>query len=76
MAVIGIDGLPSPGDVGNVLLPYTRAQLSLRLPPTLGAEDAGAALRTLLEKDPPYGAHVGFDFGSSATDWHAPAVAP
>jgi len=76
LAVIGIDGLPSPGDAGNVLLPYTRAQLSLRLPPTLDAEGAGAALRALLEKDPPYGAHVGFDLGSSATGWHAPAVAP
>jgi acetylornithine deacetylase/succinyl-diaminopimelate desuccinylase-like protein len=76
LAVIGIDGLPSPGDAGNVLLPYTRAQLSLRLPPTLDAEGAAAVLRTLLEKDPPYGAHVGFDLGSSATGWHAPAVAP
>ena len=76
LAVIGIDGLPSPGDAGNVLLPYTRAQLSLRLPPTLDAEGAAAALRTLLEKDPPYGAHVGFGLGSSATGWHAPALAP
>ena len=76
LAVIGIDGLPSPGDAGNVLLPYTRAQLSLRLPPTLDAEGAGKALRLLLETDPPYGAHVGFDRGSSATGWHAPAVAP
>src|SRR5271156_5321548 len=42
LAVIGIDGLPSPGDAGNVLLPYTRAQLSLRLPPTLDAEGAAA----------------------------------
>jgi acetylornithine deacetylase/succinyl-diaminopimelate desuccinylase-like protein len=76
LAVIGIDGLPRPGDAGNVLLPYTRAQLSLRLPPTLDAEGAGAALRALLERDPPYGAHVGFDLGSSATGWHAPAVVP
>ena len=27
LAVIGIDGLPSPGDAGNVLLPYTAARL-------------------------------------------------
>jgi acetylornithine deacetylase/succinyl-diaminopimelate desuccinylase-like protein len=76
LAVIGIDGLPSPGDAGNVLLPFTRAQLSLRLPPTLDAEGAGARLRTLLEKDPPYGAHVAFDLGSSATGWNAPPLAP
>jgi acetylornithine deacetylase/succinyl-diaminopimelate desuccinylase-like protein len=76
LAVIGIDGLPSPGDAGNVLLPFTRAQLSLRLPPTLDAEGAGARLRALLEKDPPYGAQVAFDLGSSATGWNAPPLAP
>jgi acetylornithine deacetylase/succinyl-diaminopimelate desuccinylase-like protein len=76
LAVIGIDGLPSPSDAGNVLLPYTRAQLSLRLPPTLDAESASAGLRALLQKDPPYGAHVEFALGSSATGWNAPALAP
>ena len=76
LAVIGIDGLPSPGDAGNVLLPFTRAQLSLRLPPTVDAEGAGARLRALLEKDPPYGAQVAFDLGSSATGWNAPPLAP
>ena len=76
LAVIGIDGLPSPGDAGNVLLPFTRAQLSLRLPPTVDAEGAGAKLRALLEKDPPYGAQVAFDLGSSATGWNAPPLAP
>jgi acetylornithine deacetylase/succinyl-diaminopimelate desuccinylase-like protein len=75
LAVIGIDGLPSPGDAGNVLLPFTRAQLSLRLPPTVDAEGAGARLRSLLEKDPPYGAHVAFDPRSSATGWNAPPLA-
>jgi acetylornithine deacetylase/succinyl-diaminopimelate desuccinylase-like protein len=76
LAIIGIDGLPSPGDAGNVLLPYTRAQLSLRLPPTLDGEAAGALLRALLEKDPPYGAHAEFDPGASATGWNAPPLAP
>ncbi len=37
LAVTGIDGLPQPADAGNVLLPYTTAKLSLRLPPTLDA---------------------------------------
>ncbi len=76
LAVIGIDGLPSPRDAGNVLLPFTRAQLSLRLPPTVDGEGAAARLRALLEKDPPYGAQVAFDLGSSATGWNAPPLAP
>ena len=48
LAVTGIDGLPPPGDAGNVLLPFTSAKLSLRLPPTLDAEAAGATLQRLL----------------------------
>ena len=42
LAVTGIDGLPAPENAGNVLLPYTTAKLSLRLPPTL---DAGRGRR-------------------------------
>ena len=76
LAVTGIAGLPMPGDAGNVLLPFTEAKLSLRLPPTLDAERAGALLRGLLEKDPPYGARVELDLGPGATGWNAPALAP
>jgi acetylornithine deacetylase/succinyl-diaminopimelate desuccinylase-like protein len=76
LAVTGIAGLPLPVDAGNVLLPFTEAKLSLRLPPTLDAERAGALLRTLLEKDPPYGAQVEYAPGSSAVGWNAPPVSP
>ena len=76
LAVTGIAGLPSPGDAGNVLLPFTEAKLSLRLPPVLNAERAGALLRAMLEKDPPYGARVELDLGSSGDGWNAPALAP
>ena len=40
LAVTGIEGLPPPGNAGNVLLPFTTAKLSLRLPPTLDANAA------------------------------------
>jgi acetylornithine deacetylase/succinyl-diaminopimelate desuccinylase-like protein len=76
LAVTGIDGLPKPADAGNVLLPYTTAKLSLRLPPTLDAAAAGATLRALLEKSPPYGAGVKFEVESSAAGWNAPALSP
>ncbi|HEY1259235.1 MAG TPA: M20/M25/M40 family metallo-hydrolase, partial [Stellaceae bacterium] len=74
LAVIGIDGLPVPANAGNVLLPMTAAQLSLRLPPTVDPEAAGAALRRLLEADPPYGAQVSFESGPGAAGWNAPAL--
>jgi acetylornithine deacetylase/succinyl-diaminopimelate desuccinylase-like protein len=76
LAVTGIDGLPTPVNAGNVLLPSTATKLSLRLPPTLNAAAAGVAVRGLLEKNPPYGARVNFEPGSNADGWNAPAISP
>jgi acetylornithine deacetylase/succinyl-diaminopimelate desuccinylase-like protein len=76
LAVTGIDGLPNPASAGNVLLPYTSAKLSLRLPPTLDATGAGQIARKLLEEQPPYGAQVSFDGREGTTGWNAPALAP
>ena len=45
LAVIGMDGYPAPENAGNVLLPYSTAKLSLRLPPTLDAKAAVAAVK-------------------------------
>ena len=39
-------------------------------------ETATAALRHLLEADPPYGASVSFEPDQGATGWNAPATAP
>jgi acetylornithine deacetylase/succinyl-diaminopimelate desuccinylase-like protein len=76
LAVIGADGLPPPGDAGNVLLPFTVLKLSLRLPPTLDAGRAERALTKLLTSDVPYGAEVGFVPGHSMRGWNAPPLAP
>jgi len=66
----------APINAGNVLLPSTVAKLSLRLPPTLDPDAAGDRIRTLLEKDPPYGARIEYEPGSSAAGWNAPALSP
>jgi acetylornithine deacetylase/succinyl-diaminopimelate desuccinylase-like protein len=76
LATIGMDGLPSPGNSGNVLRPFTSARISLRLPPTLDATKAAALVRRLLEADPPYGAEVHLEAPSAASGWNAPALAP
>ena len=76
LAVTGIAGLPLPIDAGNVLLPFTEAKLSLRLPPTLDPDAASNSVRTLLERDPPYGAQIEYEPGSSAAGWNAPALSP
>ena len=61
LAVIGMDGYPAPGNAGNVLLPYSTAKLSLRMPPTLDAKARAQAMKQALEADPPYGAEVTFE---------------
>jgi acetylornithine deacetylase/succinyl-diaminopimelate desuccinylase-like protein len=76
LAVTGMDGYPLPANGGNVLLPYSTAKLSLRLPPTLEAEKARTALKTALEKDPPYDAEVEFDVPRGDDGWNAPTLAP
>lgn len=41
LSIIGIDGLPPTEGAGNVLLPYTKVNCSLRIPPSLNAKEAG-----------------------------------
>jgi acetylornithine deacetylase/succinyl-diaminopimelate desuccinylase-like protein len=76
LAVTGAEGLPPLGQAGNVLRPQTAVKLSLRLPPTLDGARAAAALKKLLESDPPYGAKVTLETEKSATGWNAPALEP
>ena len=76
LAVTGADGLPSLGSAGNVLLPELAFKLSLRLPPTVDADRAAAAVRRALESDPPYAAQVSFECGPGTGGWNAPAFAP
>ena len=40
LSITGIDGLPPNSKAGNVLLPYTEVNCSLRLPPSKDAEEA------------------------------------
>ncbi len=76
LEITGAAGLPALEQAGNVLRPVTAAKVSLRLPPTLGANAASAALQKLLEHDPPYGAQVSFELEWVADGWNAPPLAP
>jgi acetylornithine deacetylase/succinyl-diaminopimelate desuccinylase-like protein len=76
LAVTGADGLPAPSNAGNVLRPKTELVLSLRLPPTVDARAAGRRMKALLEKNPPHGASVSYEYGQAGTGWHSPLLAP
>ena len=75
LSVVGADGLPPIAQAGNVLRPRTALKLSLRIPPTLDAEQASRHLKRLLEADPPAGAAVSFEPDQAASGWNAPATA-
>jgi acetylornithine deacetylase/succinyl-diaminopimelate desuccinylase-like protein len=76
LTVIGADGLPKPGDAGNVLRPGTTLALSVRLPPTADAAACDRALAQALTADPPQGAKVTYVSAGAATGWNAPPLAP
>ncbi|MBV9904792.1 MAG: M20 family metallopeptidase, partial [Alphaproteobacteria bacterium] len=76
LALTAMDGYPLPENGGNVLLPYTTAKLSVRLPPTADAAKATKALKKTLEENPPYGAEVEFDAEDGQGGWNAPSLAP
>jgi acetylornithine deacetylase/succinyl-diaminopimelate desuccinylase-like protein len=76
LAVTGLAGYPLPKDGGNVLLPFSTAKLSVRLPPTADADKARAALKMALEKNPPHDAEVVFDAPRGDDGWNAPPLAP
>ncbi|MEI9885458.1 MAG: M20 family metallopeptidase [Rhizomicrobium sp.] len=76
LAVTAMDGYPLPENGGNVLLPYTTAKLSVRLPPTCDAGKATKALKKKLEESAPYDAEVEFDADHGQTGWNAPTLAP
>jgi acetylornithine deacetylase/succinyl-diaminopimelate desuccinylase-like protein len=68
--------MPPLDSAGNVLRPFTAVKLSLRLPPTLDGDSAGALVKRLLERDPPYGCKVEFALEKATSGWNAPVLAP
>jgi acetylornithine deacetylase/succinyl-diaminopimelate desuccinylase-like protein len=72
----GIEGLPNLTDAGNVLRTDTNVKLSMRIPPTVDPKVAGAAVKAVLEANPPYGAHVEFELEDGAAGWKAPEMEP
>lgn len=76
LSVTGLSGAPPVTSAGNTLRPSTSAKLSIRLPPTLDAKHASQTVKSLLEANPPYGAHVRFDSDGGQPGWAAPEVNP
>jgi acetylornithine deacetylase/succinyl-diaminopimelate desuccinylase-like protein len=75
LAFVGIDGVPSVQDGGNVLRPFTTGNIAMRLPPSADAEAAAERVAELLRGDPPSGAVVTV-VAEGAKGFDAPVMAP
>lgn len=76
LSYIGVEGIPSIADAGNVLRPFTTLELSFRLPPTADTQAAAKQLIEVLSADPPQGALVTIDVTETADGWSAPSTEP
>jgi acetylornithine deacetylase/succinyl-diaminopimelate desuccinylase-like protein len=72
LEIIGQDGIPNINTpCGNVLRPFTTLRCSLRLPPTLGKDEAFKIVSDLLTKDPPYNAIVEVTNNGAGEGWNS-----
>ena len=76
LSIVGVDGLPSMKDGGNVLRPFTALKLSFRLPPDIDCHLAMDSVNKILTEDPPYSASISIDWEEPANGWDAPELAP
>jgi len=76
LTVTGADGLPPTRTAGNVLRPSTTLKLSFRLPPTVDAPSAGAAVVAALHAEPSPPAQVTATVRSAEGGWDAPPTTP
>ncbi len=75
LAITGAGGIPELVNAGNTMRPHTSLKLSFRLPPTCDPAAAGAAVKRVIETNPPYNSKVRFEIDSALGGWDAPAVA-
>ena len=74
LALTAAEGWPPVAAGGNVLRPFTKLTLSVRIPPRVEPTLAARALETTLERDPPYGARVKWNLIGANPGWDAPPV--
>jgi acetylornithine deacetylase/succinyl-diaminopimelate desuccinylase-like protein len=75
VSVIGMGGIPGPGDAANLLRPSTTVVLGVRLPPSVDATMAARSLVQTLTERPPQGAKVSAT-SVQADGWVAPPLEP
>jgi acetylornithine deacetylase/succinyl-diaminopimelate desuccinylase-like protein len=75
VSVIGMGGIPGPGDAANLVRPSTTTVIGVRLPPSVDAAVASRRLVQTLTERPPHGASVTAS-AVHADGWVAPPLEP
>jgi len=75
MTVCGFEGLPNVAMASPTIHPSVRVMLVIRIPPLVDADIAVAAVKDVLETDPPYGAKVDATV-TGYCGWNAPELKP
>jgi len=74
LSCTGAEGFPPLDKAANVIRESTKLLLSIRTPAGVDTGPAGERLKTMLEKDPPYGARVTFNLLKQAKGWDMPEM--
>jgi acetylornithine deacetylase/succinyl-diaminopimelate desuccinylase-like protein len=74
LALTAAEGWPSLEAGGNVLRPYTKLTVSIRIPPRVDPVAAERAVRATLERYPPFGAKITWTPVGASAGWDAPPL--
>lgn len=71
LTVTGADGIPSVENGGNVMRPWTKIKIGMRLPPDVEASLASTAFRDIITRHPPFNAKVEYEAVVASNGWVA-----
>jgi acetylornithine deacetylase/succinyl-diaminopimelate desuccinylase-like protein len=74
LALTAAEGWPALESGGNVLRPYTKLTVSIRIPPRVDPAAAERAVRAAVERDPPDGAKITWTPIGANPGWDAPPL--
>ncbi len=70
LVITGGDGYPDSDSAGNLIIPFSRLRLSIRLPPGVDSLKGAEIVKEILEKDSPYGAKVEANILNTGDGWN------
>lgn len=74
VAIVGANGIPTLNEAGNTTKTEATIRVSMRLPPTLDADEARKKMEKLLMKEPFQNAQVSLKFNVAATGMACPEL--